>query len=86
MEELDYHNHMCLGRNIKCRDRMLQNGLADDKTIFILNHFSHNGKSATYDEFSPIAKKKISLYHTMKWTLKFKYTNKKTVIYIDFTL
>ena len=57
MDELDYHCHMCLGRNIKCRNRMLSNGLADDRTIFILNHFSHNGKSATYDEFSPIAEK-----------------------------
>lgn len=57
MEELDYHHHMCLGRNIKCRDRMINSGLADDKTIFILNHFSHNGKNASYDEFSPIAEK-----------------------------
>lgn len=57
MEELDYNCHMCLGRNIKCRDRMLNRGLADDKTIFILNHFSHGGKSATYDELSVIAKK-----------------------------
>ena len=36
---------------------MMNNGLADNNTIFILNHFSHNGKSSAYDELSPIAEK-----------------------------
>lgn len=54
-EELDYHGHMCLGRNIKCRDRMLEEKLIDENTVVILNHFSHNGKNSNYDEFAPIA-------------------------------
>ena len=55
-EELSYHGHMCLGRNIKCRDRMLEEGLIDEKTIVVLNHFSHNGSNSNYDEFEPLAK------------------------------
>lgn len=56
-EELDYHGHMCLGRNIACRDRMLEERLIDDKTTVVLNHFSHNGISSNYTDFSPIAAK-----------------------------
>ena len=55
-EDLSYHGHMCLGRNIACRDRLLEEGMIDSKTIVVLNHFSHNGKSACYDDFEPIAK------------------------------
>ena len=29
----------------------------DENTKFILNHFSHNGGDAVYDDFSPIAEK-----------------------------
>lgn len=56
-EDLSYHGHMCLGRNIACRDRLLKEGLADENTVFVLNHFSHNGKHSNYDEFAPLAKK-----------------------------
>ena len=55
-EDLDYHGHMCLGRNIKCKNRMLESGLADEKSIFVLNHFSHNGTDSVYEDFKDIAK------------------------------
>lgn len=55
-EDLTYHGHMCLGRNVKCRDRMLEEKLIDEKTVVVLNHFSHNGKASNFDEFEPIAK------------------------------
>ncbi len=55
-EDLTYHGHMCLGRNITCRDRLLRDGAIDENTVVILNHFSHNGKASNYDEFEPIAK------------------------------
>ena len=29
--------------------------MADAHTKFILNHFSHNGKHVSYDEFVPLA-------------------------------
>lgn len=54
-EELKYHGHMCLGRNITCRDRMLKEKIISEKTKIVLNHFSHNGISSVYDEFKPIA-------------------------------
>ncbi len=57
VEELNYHGHMCLGRNKKLKDRMIKNKLADQNTKFILNHFSHNGKDSAYDIFKPIAEK-----------------------------
>lgn len=56
-EDLTYHGHMCLGRNVRCRDRMLAEKLIDAKTKVVLNHFSHNGKDSNFDEFEPIAKK-----------------------------
>lgn len=54
-EDLSYHGHMCLGRNIACRDRMLAEKLIDENTVAVLNHFSHNGLNSVYDEFKPIA-------------------------------
>lgn len=57
-EELDYHGHMCLGRNIACRDRLAEGKNIDENTVVVLNHFSHNGINSNYSEFEPIAKEK----------------------------
>lgn len=57
-EDLSYNGHMCLGRNVSCRDRMLQENLIDENTVVVLNHFSHNGLSSNYDEFVPLAAEK----------------------------
>ena len=54
-EELGYHGHMSLGRNRQCREELLRSGIADEKTVFVLNHFSHNGLSAGYDDFCALA-------------------------------
>ena len=54
-DDLSYDNHMCLGRNIRCREKMLELGIADKDTAFILNHFSHNGLNVNYREFCEIA-------------------------------
>lgn len=54
-EDLNYHGHMCLGRNIRCRNDLIEWGLADEKTVFVLNHFSHNGLSVGYDDFCALA-------------------------------
>lgn len=50
------NNHMDLETNEEVRDRLLQIGCADQKTVFVINHFSHNG-GAIYDELVPIAQK-----------------------------
>lgn len=54
-QDIPYHAHMCLGRDVLCRDRLREMGLIDSDTRCVLNHFSHNGISAAYDEFAPIA-------------------------------
>ena len=46
---------MGLKENAEVRRRMLDEGYADERTIFVCNHFSHNGTNAVYDDFVPIA-------------------------------
>ena len=48
------YSHMYLGRNKECRAILLEMGLADENTEFILNHFSHNGLNVNYNEFCEI--------------------------------
>ena len=38
--------HMCIDDNVKVRERMLREGMATDKTVFCINHFSHNGSKS----------------------------------------
>lgn len=52
-----YVGHLTLDRCIELRKELLNMGVADEKTIFVLNHFSHNGKNVIYDEFVKIAAK-----------------------------
>ena len=54
-EDLSYHGHMCLGRNIRCREKMIEYGIVNENTKFILNHFSHNGLNVNYKEFCELA-------------------------------
>jgi phosphoribosyl 1,2-cyclic phosphate phosphodiesterase len=56
-EDLPYRGHMCLGRNIEFRSRLLACGVASPSTQFVCNHFSHNGLLACYDDFAPLAAK-----------------------------
>jgi len=35
--------HMGIRKNLDTRRRMLEEGIADEKTVFVANHFSHNG-------------------------------------------
>lgn len=53
--ELPYNGHMCLSRNIVCRDRMAREGMLKSGATVILNHFSHNGDDACYDDFLKLA-------------------------------
>ena len=54
---MGYDAHMNLNLNIRVRDRLIKMGCADDKTLFVCNHFSHNGKEVLYDTFRKIAHK-----------------------------
>lgn len=48
--------HMSFGTNLEMRDRMYQEGLIDNKTVIVINHFSHNSIQG-YDEMRPWAEK-----------------------------
>lgn len=56
-QDINYVGHMNLERCIELRKILKDMGAADDNTVFILNHFSHNGENVLYDEFSMIAAK-----------------------------
>ena len=49
--------HLGLDTATALRDKFTELGIIDDKTVNVLNHFSHNGQT-TYDEFVPIAAEK----------------------------
>lgn len=49
--------HMSVGSNLRTIERMKKEKIADDKTIFVINHFSHNG-GQTYDELCEAVKDK----------------------------
>ncbi|HEX2924651.1 MAG TPA: MBL fold metallo-hydrolase [Ruminiclostridium sp.] len=39
------HGHMGLPNNIAIKKGMMESGCADGKTVFVINHFSHNGRA-----------------------------------------
>lgn len=49
LEPMQYHGHMNFERNLILKNRLLQGGFADEKTLFVSNHFSHNGH-ASYED------------------------------------
>jgi len=48
------HGHMGLSTNVEVKNRLKELLCVDENTIFVINHFSHNGK-LIYDELVPIA-------------------------------
>ena len=62
-----YVGHLNLNKCVALRDEFIRDGIADDKTVFVLNHFSHNGKDVVYDDFSKIAAEKgfVTAYDRM---------------------
>ena len=53
--EMTYVGHMNLKNNIEVKNRLLALGCADESTIFVCNHFSHNGLDVSYDTFRELA-------------------------------
>ena len=47
--------HLSLWQCIDLKAAFLRDGIADENTIFVLNHFSHNAKNVVYDDFSKLA-------------------------------
>lgn len=57
MESLPYEGHLCLGTATALRARMERDGLLTGSSVTVLNHFSHNGLNAVYDDFLPLAQR-----------------------------
>ena len=49
--------HMSVGSDRRTAERMKREGIADENTVFVLNHFSHNG-GQTHDELCAAVKDK----------------------------
>lgn len=54
-QHIDYDGHMNLERCISMREKLKSVGVANEETIFVLHHFSHNGGEVLYDDFVEIA-------------------------------
>lgn len=50
-------NHMGLAVDVELRQALEDMGLVSEKTVHVVNHFSHNG-GAGYDEMAPVAQEK----------------------------
>lgn len=55
--EVPYVGHMNLKKCVLMRDEFISLGITDKNTVFVANHFSHNGANSVYDEFVKIAEK-----------------------------
>lgn len=44
IKHMDYRGHMNIERDLVFRQRLFDFGLADANTVFVANHFSHNGR------------------------------------------
>lgn len=55
--EWDNRNHMGLTGDVIMREKLKELGRIHDKTVHVVNHFSHNGL-AGYDELAPVAEEK----------------------------
>ena len=54
-EEYDIIAKSVIIENHTGNDRMLKAKLIDEKTVMVLNHFSHNGINSNYTDFEPLA-------------------------------
>ncbi len=55
LQDNDFEGHMNLNANLKIKEQLISFCLADDNTIFIANHFSH--QNGTYEQIKEKANK-----------------------------
>ena len=49
LKKMNYSGHMNFEKNLLLKEMMIEKKLADEKTVFVANHFSHNGH-VSYEE------------------------------------
>ena len=54
-KQIGYDSHGNVERDVAMQKKMLDEKIADENTLFVMNHFSHNGGKVAYDTFVPIA-------------------------------
>jgi len=64
VKHFDYVGHMGMSDNLLLRDKLIKNGAADENTVFVVNHFSHNGM-APYEELVKAAEGMLVSYDGM---------------------
>lgn len=55
--EKDYVGHLGLAECVKYKNDFILDGLATEKTVFVVNHFSHNGTGSVYADMKKTAAK-----------------------------
>ena len=68
---VDPKGHMNLRQCVQTKERLLSIGAADKHTLFVLNHFSHNGENTLYDDLLPYAKQEGFLLSYDGMTVEF---------------
>lgn len=62
--DCNYIGHMGAKDNLRMRERLLANGAADEHTLFVANHFSHNGL-LSYEEMEKLLPGFLVSYDSM---------------------
>ncbi len=68
VKHFDYLGHMGIEHNLRMREKLLANGAADERTVFVCQHFSHNGL-APYEQVKAMAKGMLVAYDGMVLTV-----------------
>ena len=50
-------SHLTYGECVEYKKEFLKKGIADENTVFVINHFSHNGKNVIHEKLEEVASK-----------------------------
>ena len=50
-------SHLTFGECVEYKKEFIQKGIADENTVFVINHFSHNGKNVIHEKLEKVASK-----------------------------
>jgi len=50
-------SHLTYSECVEYKDEFLKKGIANENTVFVINHFSHNGKNVIHEKLEELASK-----------------------------